>query len=152
MSRPDPDPSDRLIRLIPTEFQPELMLPLVGDRFRYLRPNVGETSGGFSPPKPNPPDLTDVIYKFGQLWQDQAQIQGDPARSQLYLVRFSQIRPNPSRFSAILVYILAISMLIWWVFADFSHFFANSSDICSLQQHSPPTEPTRAPPELKIDN
>ena len=67
VSKLDPHPLDRPNSLISTQFQPELMLLSVGDRFPCLRPNASRSSAGFSSPKPKPPDPTDVIYKFGQL-------------------------------------------------------------------------------------
>ena len=48
-----------------------ITFPTVGDGFLRPRPDVGGSSGGFSSPKPEPPDPTDVIYKSGNM-------QGDP--------------------------------------------------------------------------
>ena len=74
VSRPNPDPLDRPIRPISTRFQPEPMLLLAGDGFPRPRPDANGSSGGFSSPKLELLDSTDVICKSGQLRQVQAYI------------------------------------------------------------------------------
>ena len=67
VSRLDCDPPDRPTRPISTRVQPESMLPLVGFGFPRPRPDVGGSSGEFSSPKPEPPDLTKVIYESNEI-------------------------------------------------------------------------------------
>ena len=105
-------------RLNPNRKLPELTTPTVGDGFPCPRPDVGGSSGGFSSPKPEPPDLIDAIYKFGNIRGDPSEIWWDPAtfeeiqaRSRSYLVRFDEIWGGLGWFQWFLVQ-------IYWVFAE----------------------------------
>ena len=63
--------------------------------FRVSAPKVrrGGSSGGFSSLNTQPDE------GYIQIQRNHAQIRGDPASSQPFLVRFSQIRPFPADFS-----------------------------------------------------
>ena len=95
VSRLDPHPPNRPNHPIPTQFQPNTMLQLIGGRFSRPRIDVGGSSDGFSSAKLKPPNSTNVIY---EIWPTLTRSSLDSRRSRPYLVRFSQIRPNPNRF------------------------------------------------------
>ena len=121
-------PGTRATRPNPNLKLHEPTTPTVGDRFPRPRPDVEGSSGGFSSPKPEPPNPTDVIYKSGniqgdprEIWWDSATFDEIQARSWPYLVRSGEIWGDPSWFRRFLVQ-------IYWVFADSSEFFEDFGD------------------------
>ena len=54
--------------------QPDLTPPIVSDRFQPLETNFGESSGGFHPQKPEPPNLPDKNSKKAENYLDLATI------------------------------------------------------------------------------
>ena len=81
--------------------KPEPTTPTVGDGFLTPRPDIGGLSGGFSSPKPEPPDPTDVIYKSGNIRRHSREIWQYPATFKRDLVRSGDIRGDPSEISTI---------------------------------------------------
>ena len=115
VSRPDRDLPDRPTHSISTWFQLEPMLPSVSFGFPCPRPNASGSSGRFSSPKPEPPDLTEVIYKSGEIKLKSEEIQQVLNHIWWDLARSS----HSQQILAILVQILANLMQIWWVFTFF---------------------------------
>ena len=154
VSRPDRDPLDRPTHPISTRVQPKPMLSLNSFRFPRPRPNTGGSSGGFSSPKPEPLDLTKVIYKSGEIMLKFEEIQWVLNHIWWDLARSG----HSQQISAILVQISAILMQIWWVFTFLGDELHISAMILQLRQWfcssattwSPP-EQTRSPLEPKTD-
>ena len=115
VSRPDRDLPDRPTHSISTWFQLEPMLPSVSFGFPCPRPNASGSSGRFSSPKPEPPDLKEVIYKSGEIKLKSEEIQQVLNHIWWDLARSS----HSQQILAILVQILANLMQIWWVFTFF---------------------------------
>ena len=118
------------------------------------RPNASGSSGGFSSPKPEPPDLTKVIYKSGEIMLKFEEIQWVLNHIWWDLARSG----HSQQISAILVQILAILIQIWWVFTFFGddlHILAMILQLrqwfCSSAMTWSPPEQTRSPLEPKID-
>ena len=122
VSRTDCDPPDQPTRPISTRFQPKPTLPPVSFGFLRPRPNAGGSSGRFSSPKPEPPDLTEVIYKSGEIKLKFEEIQQVLNHIWWDLARSS----HSQQISTILRRDLAILMQIWWVYTFFGDNFANS--------------------------
>ena len=100
------------------------MLPTVCFGFPHPRPDASESSGGFSSPKLEPPDPTEVIYKSGEI-----KLKSEEIQRVLNHIWWDLARSGHSQqILAILVQILAILMQIWFVFIFSSNDFANSSD------------------------
>ena len=115
MSRLDCDLPDRPTHPISIWFQLEPTLPSVNFGFPCPRPNANGSSGGFSSPKPEPPDLTEVIYKSGEIKLKSEEIQQVLNHIWWDLARSS----HSQQILAVLVQILANLMQIWWVFTFF---------------------------------
>ena len=147
VSRPDRDPLDRPTHPISTRVQPKPMLLLNGFRFPRPRPNVGGSSGGFSSRKPEPPDLTKVIYKSGEIMLKFEEIQWVLNHIWWDLARSG----HSQQISAILIQ-------IWWVFTFFGDDLHISAMILQLRQWFcssvmtwSPLEQTWSPFEPKTD-
>ena len=98
--------------------------PTIGFGFPHPRPNAGWSSGGFSSPKPKPPDPTEVIYNSGKIKLKSEEIQQVLNHIWWDLARSS----HSQQISAILVQILVILIQIWWVFTFFDNDFADSGN------------------------
>ena len=86
-----------------------------------------------------------------QIWQNHAQIRGDLASSQSYLVRFSQIRPFPSYCSDFGADFsdFDVDLVSFYIFR---RWFADSGDDVAAPATTPsPPEQTRSPPKPKTD-
>ena len=158
VSRPDRDLPDRPTHLISTWFQLEPTLPSVNFGFPCPRPNASGSSGRFSSPKPEPPDLTEVIYKSGEIKLKSEEIQQVLNHIWWDLARSS----HSQQILAVLVQILANLMQIWWVFtffgddlvdsgAVFFFFFTNIDDFYSSSDEPKPTKQTRSPIQPKTN-
>ena len=89
-----------------TRFRPEPKVQSVGDGFPFSKTDTGVSSGEFTSPKPEQPELNRSYKKIwlnpaktSQIRRDLDQIQRDLDQIRLYLVGFSQIRPNLKIFS-----------------------------------------------------
>ena len=82
--------------------------PTIGFGFPHPRPNAGWSSGGFSSPKPKPPDPTEVIYNSGKIKLKSEEIQQVLNHIWWDLARSS----HSQQISAILVQILVILIQI----------------------------------------
>ena len=92
--------------------------------------------------------------------RNQAQIRGDPASSQPYLARFSQIQPFPADFSSFgadfgkfNADLVSFYIFRRWFgrFQRFFFFLTNVGDFCSSSDEPKPTKQTRSPIELKTN-
>ena len=86
-----------------TRFRPEPKVQSVSGGFPFSKTDTGVSSGGFTSPKPEQPELDQSYKKIwlnpaktSQIRRDLDQIQRDLNQIRLYLVGFSQIRPNPT--------------------------------------------------------
>ena len=89
LSRPNRSSTTRPNHLMTTRFRPKPKVLSVGDEFPFSKTDTVGSSGGFASPKPDQPK-PDWSYK--KIRPNLAKI----GQIRLYLVGFSQIRPNPT--------------------------------------------------------
>lgn len=156
VSRADRDSPDQPTRPISTRFQPEPTLSSVSFGFLRPRPNVGGSNGGFSSPKPEPPDLTEVIYKSGEI-----ELKFEEIQQVLNHIWWDLARSGHSQqISTILRRGLAILMQIWWVYTFFGDNFADSDAssffrcrwLLKLRQWPETDRQTQSPNEPKTES
>ena len=89
LSRPNRSSTTRPNHPMTTRFRPKPKVLSVGDEFPFSKTDTVGSSGGFASPKPDQPK-PDWSYK--KIRPNLAKI----GQIRLYLVGFSQIRPNPT--------------------------------------------------------
>ena len=94
LSRPNRSSTTRPNHPMTTRFRPKPKVLSVGDEFPFSKTDTVGSSGGFASPKPDQPkpDQPKPDWSYKKIRPNLAKI----GQIRLYLVGFSQIRPNPT--------------------------------------------------------